>query len=82
MPDGTEYPWAQDLDGVWHLRPKDDTWGDRNAEVQAHGRCGAAFGSVHVSSFQPDPQPMGESLCPACARIAGEVAVVEVGGGE
>lgn len=69
-PDGTTYPWAQDLDGTWHLRPVDDEWGDPETEIQAHGRCGTAFGSVHVSTERPIPEPdLDERLCTECSVV-------------
>lgn len=63
--DGTEYPFAGDLDGVWHRRPANDTW-TRDADTQCSTVCGAAIPSVNVSTFHPGEllEPY-ESLCVA-----------------
>ena len=51
--DGTRYPWAMALDGIWHLRPRDDDW--TRGAVQADTLCGLAIASVEASSCEPDP---------------------------
>jgi hypothetical protein len=69
-PDGTTYPWVNDLDGIWHLRPSDDEW-TVDEETQAHSVCGLSVSSVHVSSFRPTPDPYcGEGMCGVCDTLA------------
>lgn len=66
--DGLSHPWAQDLDGVWHFRPDDDKWVTQ-ADIQAHGRCGAAFASCHVSGFWPGHLPDHDPICETCEAL-------------
>jgi hypothetical protein len=48
-----EFPWAEDIDGLWHLR-RDDFWdNDLKADVRAHTTCGRDIWSCHVSEFDP-----------------------------
>jgi len=68
--DGMTYPWVNDLDGVWHLRPAGDEW-TVDEEVQAHTICGLGVSSVHVSSFRPTPDAYcDESMCETCDGAA------------
>jgi hypothetical protein len=63
--DGAAYPWAQDLDGVWHKRPADDTWNPDFAGTQCRTLCGRAIASVRASQFNPDERGLDEdeSVC-------------------
>jgi hypothetical protein len=69
--DGTAYPYAQDLDRVWHKRPADDQWTnyDRRSHAadqpQFRSMCGKALPSVHVAQTPPAPDDLldGETLC-------------------
>lgn len=75
VPDGTRYPWVQDLDGVWHKRPADDTWTPAvpDAEVaQARSICSAGpVHSVRTSAFRPDEIPLrdDETMCGECVDL-------------
>jgi hypothetical protein len=62
--DADEYPWAQDLDGVWHRRPEGDPWVTTVDGANCLTRCGQAIGSVHVSSYDPrEVLTHDETLC-------------------
>ena len=68
--DSEMFPWAKDLDDVWHRRPPGRNWvtgDDANTETM----CGRWIASAHVSNFAP----AGER-CPACT--AGPVAASEL----
>jgi hypothetical protein len=60
--DGTAYPWVEDFDDVWHLRPSDDEWTVSNDGPNARARCGVAVPSVNVSTHRPSDR----LICEAC----------------
>ncbi len=67
--DSATFPYAQDLDGVWHKRPEGDEW--RGGSIAGYGgpqcrtRCGREIHSVHVSDSEPEPDAStGSTLCP------------------
>jgi hypothetical protein len=50
--DHVSYPFAEDVDGVWHVR-KDAFWDDDiRADVRAHAVCGPIW-SCHISGCSP-----------------------------
>ena len=61
MTDMEQFPYAQDLDGIWHWRPEGDEWHTSIDEPQCRTACGLNIHSVHVSEGRPD----GE-FCQAC----------------
>jgi hypothetical protein len=64
--DTGSYPFAQDLDGVWHRRPEGDEWVTSVEEPNCRTVCGKAIYSVHVSGFEPEAdESTGATLC-AC----------------
>lgn len=68
--DSATFPWAQDLDRVWHRRPAGDYWRpmrDGYEGPQCTTNCGRAINSAHVSEYMPEPfEGSGERLC-TCA---------------
>lgn len=60
-----EQMYAEDIDGVWHVR-RDDFW-DReiSAKVRAHAMCGPIW-SCHVSAFPPVWIEGDQPHCPVC----------------
>lgn len=63
--------FAEDLDGIWHVR-RDDFWdNDASADVRAHAVCGDIW-SCHVSEFPPSLMEDGhrERHCRTCFRPA------------
>lgn len=62
VPDGTAYPFVEDLDGNWHMRPPGDEWVVGVVAPNAQGLCGPVY-SVHASAYAPDE---GEPMCSKC----------------
>lgn len=61
-----KFRYAEDIDGVWHIR-RDDFWDNNiNADARAHAACGADIWSCHVSEFELD----GEPHCEGCFSSA------------
>lgn len=78
--DSAEFPWAQDLDSVWHRRPTGDRWiafdtrGDGWQGPQCMTACGKAIWSVHVSGFQPEAdEATGATLCECVSADPGVI---------
>ena len=71
--DGAEFPWAEDLDHVWHCRPEDADWNPAPEATQTLTRCGLAIASVNVSTNHPataDDWPhAGERVCARCDAL-------------
>lgn len=65
----SDYRYAEDIDGIWHIR-RDDFWdNDITADVRAHAQCGADIWSCRVSSFHPSESYVTltvSELCSAC----------------
>lgn len=60
--DGDQFPWAEDLDGNWHLRLPGTSWhNDRTDGANAQTACEQWIPSVHVSNSVPERR-----LCQAC----------------
>jgi hypothetical protein len=70
--DSDDWPYAQDLDNVWHKRPSKDHWsyGADHDGPNCRTLCGQAIHSVHVSDSLPEIrteiEEEGGSLC-TCA---------------
>lgn len=83
--DAANYPYARDLDTVWHRRPDGDEWTtfdkDRPDETEHQARtvCDRAISSVHVSTSYPAELDayLGETMCPDCQAVidCGQVTV-------
>lgn len=65
MDDSDQYPWVEDLDGLWHRRPPGQPWVmDREDGGNAETLCGQWVPSVHVSADGMDTVTVDQ--CPAC----------------
>jgi hypothetical protein len=47
--DSVRYPWAQDLDGVWHKRPPGKPWVTSDDGPNCETVCGKWIASANVS---------------------------------
>jgi hypothetical protein len=65
--DGTAFPYAEDLDGVWHRRADDEWIPATVADTQCSTVCGIRIGSVRVSEPAPDAAD-GDQVCAGCFR--------------
>lgn len=71
--DGTEFPYAQDHEAVWHRRPADDTWSVVPEEHSCSTICGKQIVSAHVSPSHPlsvgNYSYTENDVCPECDRL-------------
>lgn len=69
-----QFPYAEDLNGVWHQRPAGDNWRGSAAGVydgpQCRTLCGLEIHSAHVSEFRPDATTHPESAFCSCLAAA------------
>lgn len=72
-PDGTEYPYAQDHEGIWHRRPAGDRWSTELDEYSCSTVCGKQIVSAHVSPGHPlgdgNYSYTEDDVCMACERV-------------
>lgn len=61
--DGTEYPFAKDLNDVWHRRPRGGHWQPAPAKFQCRTICGRAIASTTTANFKPGGTAQ---LCAGC----------------
>lgn len=55
--DSDMFPWVQDFEDIWHLRPRGRGWskaGEREDDAQAETLCGEWVASTHVSNTAPN----------------------------
>lgn len=71
--DGTEYPYAQDHEAVWHRRPADDEWSIDPNEHSCSTICGKQIVSAHISPSHPlgpgNYSYTAADVCPACDQL-------------
>jgi hypothetical protein len=67
----SNHPYARDLDGAWHQRPKGDAWQPQPADTQCSTLCGRRIASDQVSAIHPlqmKKRPAREWACGGCFR--------------